>query len=281
MPVTTAKLALRTPVTADNNNLPSDLLNLANDIVASLDFGTFALRPAASVANQGRRYFATDRDREYFNTAAGAWTTLGGVPPGSVAYFLVTAIPVGWLLLDGITVTAAQTTYPDLWAVIPAAFKSGADFLTPDLRARQLMGADSFGLGTAGARGNLAGLAVGGITGANTKVISTAQVPAHNHDISHGHSINNDPDGGHFHEVADETGANGLMQLAQAYNSGSTVIHGTSTFGGGPRLRTYAVADHTHSNTINAISGPSGVSGSGSAFNVVADALALVACVRT
>jgi hypothetical protein len=74
MPVTTAKLALRTPVTADNNDTPTFMLNLANDIVSSLDFGTFAARPAASAANQGRRYYATDRDREYFNTSVGRYS---------------------------------------------------------------------------------------------------------------------------------------------------------------------------------------------------------------
>jgi microcystin-dependent protein len=281
MPVTTAKLALRTPVTADNNDTPTFMLNLANDIVSSLDFGTFAARPAASAANQGRRYYATDRDREYFNTAAGAWQPLGGVPPGVISAFLISAIPTGWLLLDGVTVTTASTLYPDLWAVIPTAFKSGVDFLTPDMRARAPIGADSFGLGTGGARGNLAGLAVGSTTGANTKVQTAAQMPPHNHDMSHNHVLTNAPAGGHYHEVADETGANGLMQLAQVYSSGSTAIHSPSTFPGGPRDRTYSEPDHTHANTITGVTATTGPTGSGSAFNVVADSFAVVYCIRT
>jgi hypothetical protein len=285
MPVTTAKLALRTPVTADNNDTPTFMLNLATDIVSSLDFGTFASRPAATVANQGRRYYATDRDREYFNNTAGAWQTLGGDPPGVVQPFLVTAIPTGWLLLDGITVTGALTTYPDLWAVLPAVLKSGSDFLTPDFRTRTVIGADAFGVGAAGARGNLAGLDPGEQTGANTKTISVGHLPVHTHDMSHNHSINNDPDGGHFHSVGSlggSAGADGLAQLAQVYNSGATTHYVPSTLtSGGARIQTFPVGEHTHSNSINAVSQATGSVGSGTALNVVGDSIAVVWCVRT
>jgi microcystin-dependent protein len=281
MPVTTAKLALRTPVTADNNDTPTYMLNLATDIVASLDFGTFAARPAASVANQGRRYYATDRDREYFNTAAGAWTPLGAEPPGEIASFLVTAIPTGWLLCDGTTVTGAQTLYPDLWAVLPTASKSGADFITPDYRARSPIGADNYGVGSGGARGNLAGLIIGATTGANTKTIAATNMPTHAHDMSHNHSINNDDAGAHSHEIMfSNSGGGGLVQYActQVPNSN---VGGVGNYAGGPRHNTYAVGDHTHFNSINAISASTGNSGNGVAMNVVNDSLAVMYCIRT
>jgi microcystin-dependent protein len=282
MPVTTAKLALRTPVAADNNDTPTYMLNLATDIVSSLDFGLFSARPAASVANQGRRYYATDRDREYFNTAAGAWIPLGGAPPGSMAVFMrVTSVPTGWLLCDGTTYVGALSAYPDLWAELPTAFKSGSDFVSPDMRAAVLMGADNFVLGTAGARGNLAGLAVGAATGANTKIISNANVPSHSHDMSHNHALTNAADGAHYHEVANYDGANGLAQTPQAYNSGSTNLSCASNFAGGPRLRTYSDPGHTHANTISAVSMFTGLSGSSTAFSVVSLSQAGIVAIRT
>lgn len=285
MPVTTTKLALRTPVTADNNDTPTYMLNLASDIVSSLDFGLFSARPAATVGNQGRRYYATDRDREWINTTAGAWTPLGGCPPGMVSTFLITAVPVGWIPLDGVTNVGAQTAYPDLWAVLPTALKSGSDMLTPDTRARMLMGADAFGVGTAGARSNLPGLDPAETTGANTKTIATGNLPVHSHDMGHNHTLLAALGGGHFHTVGSlggSGGADGLAQLAQPYNSGANNLWVPSSLtSGGSRVQTYPVGDHTHLDSLVAFAGNTGNAGSGTALNVVSDALATVICIRT
>jgi microcystin-dependent protein len=49
--------------------------------------------------------------------------------------------PTGYVLLDGSTITAGQTKYPNLWALIPAGWKSGANIVLPDMRGRTIIGA--------------------------------------------------------------------------------------------------------------------------------------------
>ena len=45
--------------------------------------------------------------------------------------------------MDGSTITNGQTLYPNLWAVIPAAMKSGANIVLPDTRGRVSVGYSS------------------------------------------------------------------------------------------------------------------------------------------
>jgi microcystin-dependent protein len=102
-------------------------------------------------------------------------------PVGMIADYIGTTAPSGWAVMDGSTITGGQTLYPSLWAVLPSAFKSGADIVLPDTRGRVSVGrnpsdADFDNVGDTG--------------GAKTVTLTTAQMPSHNHtQNAHGHSL--------------------------------------------------------------------------------------------
>lgn len=62
------------------------------------------------------------------------FTMLGVIVP-----IFVETIPDTMLLCDGST--HSKDDFPQLWEVLPSAFKSGSDFTLPDLRERFLLGA--------------------------------------------------------------------------------------------------------------------------------------------
>jgi hypothetical protein len=73
---TTTRLGLQVPTATDPNNVPADMLRLANalDAVAVVFAeGTLAARPAAAI--HGRLYLATDTQAVYYDTGA-AWVQL-------------------------------------------------------------------------------------------------------------------------------------------------------------------------------------------------------------
>lgn len=84
---------------------------------------------------------------------------------GSVTTWLSTP-PDGWLLLDGST--HAQDDYPELFAVLDDALKSGTDFTLPDA-------SDSFPYGVQ------VKADAGQIAGSNTLNLTVGQLPSHNH----------------------------------------------------------------------------------------------------
>ena len=90
----------------------------------------------------------------------------GDMLVGSVFPWLSTP-PDGWLLLDGSTHAGAD--YPELFAVLDDALKSGTDFILPDV-------ADAFPYGV------LAAADAGSVTGSNTLNLTVGQLPAHTHD---------------------------------------------------------------------------------------------------
>ena len=84
---------------------------------------------------------------------------------GQVAFFVSTP-GVGWLELDG--GTYAQADYPELFAKVPAAWVSGTNFTLPDV--------DGVFLGGVGSGGT-----IGASGGANTHVLTEAEMPSHTH----------------------------------------------------------------------------------------------------
>ncbi len=84
---------------------------------------------------------------------------------GSVATWLSTP-PSGWLLLDGST--HAEEDYPELFAVLDAALKSGSDFTLPDAE-----NAFAYGVLTKGD--------TGAAQGSNTLNLTVGQLPSHSH----------------------------------------------------------------------------------------------------
>ena len=122
-----------------------------------------------------------------------------GTPAGAGMMWFSDTPPDGWALLDGSTLINAQTTYPELWANVDPAWKSGANIVLPDTRGRMPVGKGTGG--DTNALGKSDGLAVGDRT------------PRHRHtviDPTHGHSVY---DPGHTHYGA---------RAAQAYGDSYT-----------------------------------------------------------
>lgn len=100
------------------------------------------------------------------------------VPAGTVRQTVNTAADTGWLLFNQ-TVVGAQTLYPALWAVAPAAWKSGANLVLPNLADTVISGAGA--------------TASGATAGANTKTIASGNLPTHTHTGgAHTHAIDHD-----------------------------------------------------------------------------------------
>jgi microcystin-dependent protein len=91
-----------------------------------------------------------------------------GTPVGTIVAFigLIADIPNKWLLCNG--TAYLQADYPDLSAILKPAFKSGANFFTPNLAGHYLRGAvdDSDHSGE---------------SGANSTTLTIANLPAHSH----------------------------------------------------------------------------------------------------
>lgn len=97
------------------------------------------------------------------------------VPSGTISPYVGSASPTGWLICDGSTVSNGQTTYPDLWAVLPATYKSGSNIVLPNLKGRTVVGLDS---------AQTEFDAIGETGGAKTHTLTSAEMPSHSHTIN-------------------------------------------------------------------------------------------------
>lgn len=101
--------------------------------------------------------------------------SFGGLPVGSTIPFAAAAAPTGWLLCNGSTVS--RTTYAVLFSVIGVTWGIGdgtTTFGLPDLQGRVVIGA---GAGT-----GLTARTLAGTGGAETHLLTVAEMPAHTHD---------------------------------------------------------------------------------------------------
>lgn len=124
MGLTTPRYALRYPVAADANNVPTDMLNLATDLdnkMSSFLSGAFSARPAFGTS--GRFYFATDTKQMFYDTGA-AWRDLTGQPTIPIARYWLSVAPsssatfavIAWnnttFNRNGMPTAAAKLTVP-------------------------------------------------------------------------------------------------------------------------------------------------------------------------
>lgn len=77
----------------------------------------------------------------------------------------------GWITFNGATIIGGSTLYPELWKILPASMKSGADIITPDWTNRFPISHDS-------AR------TVGQTFGSHQTTISAANLPPHAHGVN-------------------------------------------------------------------------------------------------
>lgn len=132
---------------------------LTRAVTSSID------RFAARLAYITERVTTLERSSHRHNTPVTALQ-----PVGSVQHYIGTTPPDGWVELNGQTITNGETLYPDLWAVLPATMKSGANIVLPDCRGRVIVHEGSSPFNT-----------FGSTTGAATVTLTTAQIPGHAH----------------------------------------------------------------------------------------------------
>jgi microcystin-dependent protein len=179
---------------------------------------------------------------------------------GDIKASIATSL-TGWLQLNGATVLNAQTLYPGLWAVAPAAWKSGTSLLLPNMSGRVLEGG-----GTLGATG-----------GAMTHTLVEANLASHDHTMAHTHTIDMGASSGfvsggqsvsHTHTFSD-TSSSTSAAGAHSHNitvrenpvSGSAGEIGLSNAGGTLSVKvTDTEAAHTHTVAVSGTTGGASVS---------------------
>jgi microcystin-dependent protein len=182
---------------------------------------------------------------ERVNVLIRDYNTLLRVPAGCVMPFAGAAPPDGWLLCYGQAVS--RTSYSDLFAAIGTTYGAGdgsTTFNLPDLRGRVAAGKDDMGGSAAGRLTSaVSGATLGASGGEQSHVLSTAEIPAHNHGVNdpgHGHNA----PGGRI-VIGD---ASILNQSWYSYADGSNISPGTSANGSNISIQN-AGGGGTHNNT--------------------------------
>jgi len=225
---------------------------------------TATQRSAISSAAQGLLVYQTDGSAGYYYFDGSNWLQISSsatvtTPAGVISQYGGSSAPTGYLFCQGQEVS--RTTYAALWTAIGTTYGSGdgsTTFNLPDLRQRVPVGKYSSGtFATLGATG-----------GAENIILSTANLPAHTHDVnparftsaaedSHTHSV--DPpstttssNGNHKHD---------LDGVAENYNTDTYSGNGGDGDAGRIYDTDYA-GEHTHTVNIAAFT-----SGAGSAHS--------------
>jgi len=182
-------------------------------------------------------------------------TRLGAVvPPGGMLPFGGAAAPAGWLLCSGAAVS--RVTYADLFGAIGIAWGAGdgsTTFNLPDLRGRAPFGLDNMG-GVDGGRLSVANtLGTGG--GAENAL------PAHVHDLAHGHGGGSTGGFGETRNVEDTGGfIPGVRDpIVSAHTGGGVGYYAREV----TQILKVNIGAAPHSHTISNAAGNTGSTGSG------------------
>jgi microcystin-dependent protein len=198
----------------------------------------------------------------WYDTDAPASVAPGaGVPAGTIAQTICVVAPTGWLFLDGSVITNGQTLYPNLWSVIPAAWKSGANIIFPNASGRALA--------CAGSGAGLTARALAATVGTETVQLTAAEsgMPAHTPTAS-STSVNIDHNHGAssgFQNAAHQHGPStgGLFWANIGGGSLTGIDIGDAVSGGSSYLAHISQggttasenANHAHGITVNSTSG--------------------------
>ncbi|MDB5600881.1 MAG: hypothetical protein JWN71_2925 [Xanthobacteraceae bacterium] len=153
-------------------------------------------------------------------TAAAFLATLGVtlIPTGTVHAYAGSTAPAGFLLCHGQAVSRA--TYAALFGIVGATYGAGdgsTTFNLPDLRGRVIAGKDNMGGTSAnrltGLSGGLDGDVLGATGGAETHMLTLAQMAAHDHGGA---------TGSHSHNLS--TVELGNTTFSAGLNSGGTIM---------------------------------------------------------
>jgi len=167
------------------------------------------------------------------------------VPVGVIVPFggTVASVPSGYLPCDGSTVS--QSTYAALYTAIGTTWNTGGEpggsFRLPDLRARTVAGIND-GTLPAGVDGGFTTRTAADLAGTET----TPSEGAHDHSVSHNHTISSD--GAHAHNPAVAVSGGYESAFANNRSTPSAGAHNhTGTTGSSSISTTGSDGDHSHS----------------------------------
>lgn len=166
----------------------TSLIN-AIDNMAKFQTGTFASRPAASSANAGLYYLASDTGVTYLSSGT-AWVDLsrGTVPIGGMIDWPGTGEPTDtrFMLADGRSLL--RTTYPDLFTSLggassPWGLPDGTHFNVPDTRGRAVVSPDNMGTAQGAAARLTASKDIASAAGEEKHQLTSSENGPHSHAI--------------------------------------------------------------------------------------------------
>jgi len=174
-------------------------------------------------------------------------------------------LPTGWMLCDGSAIS--RTTYAELFevcGVIHGAGDNSTTFNIPDHRGRCGIGA--------GAGGGLTARALGQKIGVESVALGAAEMPAHVHNMSHGHgNAVTDAQGQHTHALPSLVG---VGAGTNSFGIGMFTSGGDRYFGSDP------AGNHAHNVTVPAFSGNTGSVGGGGAHQNMQPSIAVNFIIR-
>tara|TARA_R100000988_G_scaffold47548_1_gene23338 strand:+ start:668 stop:1819 length:1152 start_codon:yes stop_codon:yes gene_type:complete len=168
---------------ANNVTIADNLVVGGNTAITGTCTVTGAAHFASTVTVSGAATFKSDV------SIGGTLTGVDLMPAGAILPYAGASAPSGYLLAYGQAIS--RSTYSDLFSAIGTTYGVGdgsSTFNVPDLRGRAIAGQDDMGGTSAdrltGQTGGVNGDTLGGAGGAETHVITEAQLAAHAHLIA-------------------------------------------------------------------------------------------------
>lgn len=170
--------ATRFQIVADNGDKNPVALDIPDDATSFIvelksDITTYKLTVTGN-APQERTTSMPDHQMLQNATVSDS-VTITSVPVGTIVCYAGAKPPDGWLLCDGAAISTDGTYYYNLRKLL-------ASDNTPDLRSRFIVGAAQAGASSPG----LTPYSLSSVGGAETVTLTTAQMPAHSHNIHGG-----------------------------------------------------------------------------------------------